>query len=129
MVTRIRGVTHAMQRLHFARFQRSTDSWQPAVNVYLCADKLDVCVDLAGVSVENVSIEVAERQLRVSGHRPSPEEAESAGLSKCRQIIAMEIESGDFNRVLDLPVDVDPEAVRAEHDQGLLWVRLPIRAR
>jgi HSP20 family protein len=129
MVTRIRGVTHAMQRLHFARFQRPTDSWQPAINVYLCADKLDVCVDLAGVSVENVSIEVAERQLRVSGHRPSPEEAASAGLSKCRQIIAMEIESGDFNRVLDLPVDVDAEAVRAEHDQGLLWVRLPIRAR
>lgn len=126
MVTRIRGVTHAMQRLHFARFQRPANSWQPAINVYLCADKLDVCMDLAGISVENVSIEVGERQLRVSGHRQSPDETEGAGLSKCRQIIAMEIESGDFSRVLDLPIDVDPDKVRAEHHQGLLWIHLPL---
>jgi HSP20 family molecular chaperone IbpA len=39
----------------------------------------------------------------------------------------MEIEHGPFSRVLNLPIDIDPDQVRAEHRQGLLWIQLPIR--
>jgi len=39
----------------------------------------------------------------------------------------MEIDYGPFERMLELPAEVDPERVNAEHREGLLWVYLPLR--
>ena len=43
------------------------------------------------------------------------------------QVLAMEIDYGPFERMLELPAEVDPERVNAEHREGLLWVYLPLR--
>jgi HSP20 family molecular chaperone IbpA len=39
----------------------------------------------------------------------------------------MEIDYGRFERVLELPAEVDPNRVSAEQRDGLLWVDLPLR--
>jgi HSP20 family molecular chaperone IbpA len=39
----------------------------------------------------------------------------------------MEIDHGSFERILELPAEIDPEAVEANHREGLLWVYLPLR--
>jgi HSP20 family protein len=127
MIARVGSVAYELQRLHFAGFQTSADAWQPAINAYLCNDELVVCLDLAGVSRDDVTIQVDERRLVIRGHRLSPEQFLRESQSKCRQILAMEIEHGPFSRVLNLPIDIDPDQVRAEHRQGLLWIQLPIR--
>jgi HSP20 family molecular chaperone IbpA len=43
------------------------------------------------------------------------------------QIVAMEIDAGQFTREISLPTDVEPEGVRAEYQDGLLWIYLPYR--
>jgi HSP20 family molecular chaperone IbpA len=38
----------------------------------------------------------------------------------------MEIDQGAFEREIVLPVEVEPEQVRAEQREGLLWIWLPL---
>jgi HSP20 family protein len=39
----------------------------------------------------------------------------------------MEIDYGPFERVLELPSDVDPDRVEAKYRDGLLWIYLPLQ--
>lgn len=77
-------------------------------------------LDLAGIDPDQVSIEVTERTVLVSGVRRRPELG-------CRvSYRQMEIEYGPFQRRIALAEDVDPAAGEATYDRGLLRVVLPL---
>jgi HSP20 family protein len=78
-----------------------------------------VVVDLAGVDPERVNVTTADRALVISGERSR---AECAG----RSYQQMEIEYGPFQRVIQLPEDVDPSSAEATYDKGLLRIVVPI---
>ncbi len=125
-LTRIVGLTDQiaaqLQGLHFSGFHPSEAAWQPAVNVYACADSLEVCVDLAGVRKQDIKVDVEPRRLVIRGHRPLPD---SGTGPRDGRILVMEIADGGFERVIDFAVDVDPERVTARQDNGWLWITLP----
>jgi HSP20 family protein len=83
-------------------------------------DELRVVVDLAGVDPADVQIVVHGRALVIAGgrRRIHPQERLSYYL--------LEIEHGQFERRIGLPVDVDPDRARATYDRGLLVVTLPV---
>jgi HSP20 family protein len=99
------------------------EAWRPAVNVYAYADRLEVCVDLAGVSKEDVDVRVEVRRLIVRGHRSRPERG--CDRPPCGRILAMEIPDGVFERVLEFPWDVNATQAEARQDNGWLWISLP----
>lgn len=109
--------------LHFAAFHPPDTSWRPAANVYAYADRLEVCLDLAGVDKKEIRVDVERRRLSVSGHRLLPESGCQGG--SCGRILVMEIEDGAFERHLEFPVDIDTEKVEARQDNGWLWIVLP----
>lgn len=113
-----------LQGLHFSGLQAADASWQPAVNVYAYADRIEVCVDLAGVRKQDIRVEVEPRRLVVRGHRKMPER--DCERPPCGRILVMEIVDGGFERMLEFPVDVDTERVDARQDNGWLWISLPI---
>ncbi|PYL02037.1 MAG: hypothetical protein DME32_07675 [Verrucomicrobia bacterium] len=43
------------------------------------------------------------------------------------QILALEIDYGPFEREVRLPADVDVKRARAEQENGLLWIYLPLK--
>lgn len=100
--------------------------FSPRVDVYYDAreDEPDavavVTVDLAGVSPGAVNLEVSGRTLVVSGRRPVRE-------TEGRAYQQVEIPTGSFRRVVELGVDVDAERARANFEDGLLRVELPVR--
>ena len=55
--------------------------------------------------------------------RPAPF-GPAAGEGRVR-VHLMEIDHGNFNREVELPADVDKDAIAARFDNGLLWVKLP----
>jgi HSP20 family protein len=83
-------------------------------------DELRVVVDLAGVDPKDVQIVVNERALVIAGRRRRlhPRERLSYHL--------LEIEHGQFERRIGLPVDVDPDRASAIYERGLLVVTLPV---
>jgi HSP20 family protein len=105
-----------------ARAIRSQSAFAPRVDVYYCGDpqaKAIVKVELAGVDIDTVSLEVSGRELVVTGERPV---AETEG----RVYQQVEIEAGPFRRVIALGTDVIAEQAKASYEDGILRIELPL---
>jgi HSP20 family protein len=95
--------------------------FSPRVDVYYCGDppKAVVKVDLAGVDIEDVGLEIRGRQLLISGERVTQD-------SENRLYQQIEIEQGPFRRVVELGADVDAERAQATYDDGMLRIEIPL---
>ena len=93
----------------------------PAVDVYYLADppRAIVRAELAGVESKDLHLEIRGRELILAGLRDAER---SAG----RAYQQLEIERGDFRRVIALGVDVDPARATADYTDGMLTVELPV---
>jgi HSP20 family protein len=120
---RLRAVVAEITRVQVVRYG-AAPCWAPALNVYRYPDRFVVCVDLAGVAQQVISVEAEPRRLRVAGYRPQPEPCGEA--QGPMQVFAMEIDSGRFERELSLPDEIDPNRASAEKHDGWLWIQLPL---
>jgi len=96
-------------------------AFSPLVDVYYCGQppRAVVKVDLAGLHVEDVSIEIRGRQIVISGERrPS----DSAG----RLYQQIEIPHGPFRRVVELGADVEADEASAGYEDGVLRLEVPL---
>jgi HSP20 family protein len=121
--SRLGGIASELTRLSYSSLA-PREAWPPAINAYRCRNCVVICVELAGVDRSEIQVHVEPRRLWLRGQRvpPEPREAEGPPL----QVLAMEIDHGAFEREIVLPVEVDPEQVRAEQREGLLWISLPL---
>jgi HSP20 family protein len=78
-----------------------------------------VVMDIAGIDPAQVNVNAAGRTLTISGERPR-EEREG------RVYQQMEVEYGPFERVVQLPEDVDLSQADAQYERGLLTIVMPI---
>jgi HSP20 family protein len=106
------------------RQRRQVAGFVPRVDVYYCGEdapqKAVVKVDLAGIELNAVNLEVRGRTLVISGQRPIRE-------TEGRTYQQVELPSGPFRRVVELSVDVDAEQAQATYEDGILRVELPVR--
>jgi len=101
---------------------RLTSGFSPNIDVYYCGDpqRAVVKVDLSGVELSEVGIEVSGRHLAIVGERPVQE-------TEGRVYQQLEIPSGPFRRVIELQVEVDAEEASATYEDGVLRIELPLR--
>ncbi|HET8565331.1 MAG TPA: Hsp20/alpha crystallin family protein [Solirubrobacterales bacterium] len=101
---------------------RRSSGFSPNVDVYYCGDpqRAIVKVDLAGVELSQVGIEVSGRHLAITGERHVQE-------SEGRVYQQIEIPSGQFRRVVELQVEVDADRASATYEEGILRIELPLR--
>jgi HSP20 family protein len=93
--------------------------WLPAMDLVETEDDFVLRADLPGLSESDVSIELEDNVLTVSGERKAEHEERKEGYYR------VERASGSFSRSLTLPEGVDPNGVRANFDRGVLEVRIP----
>ena len=100
----------------------STRGFSPRVDVYYKGQPPTalVTVDLAGIEIEGVSLEIHGRQLTIAGHRHA-QEAEG------RLYQQIEIPHGPFRRVVELGADVEADAAKATYEDGMLRVEIPLK--
>ena len=105
-----------------AYVSRRTTGFSPNVDVYYCGEpqRAVVKVDLAGVDLDDVGIEVSGRRLAIVGERPVQE-------TEGRVYQQVEIPSGRFRRVVELQVEVDADRAKATYEDGVLRIELPLR--
>ena len=75
--------------------------------------------DLPGLSEDDIKIELEDGTLTVSGERKAEHESKNEGYYRVERAF------GSFSRSLTLPQGIDPEAVTASFDRGVLEVRVP----
>src|SRR3954466_5210083 len=93
--------------------------WIPAMDLVETEDHFVLKADLPGLSEEDVHIDVEDNILTVSGERKAEHEDKREGY------VRVERSDGSFRRSLTLPEGVEPEAVSASFDRGVLEVRIP----
>jgi HSP20 family protein len=102
---------------------RTQVGFSPRIDVYYCGEpvKAIVKVELAGVDLDTVGLEVVGRELVISGERAVQE-------TEGRVYQQVEIEAGPFRRIVELSADVVAEEAKATYDDGILRVELPLRS-
>ena len=93
--------------------------WVPATDLLEKDDHFVLRADLPGLGEEDVSIEVQDNTLTVSGERKAEHEDNQRGWYR------VERSFGRFSRSLTLPEGVDADAITADFDRGVLEVRIP----
>jgi HSP20 family protein len=93
--------------------------WMPPMDLVESGDHFVLRADLPGLSEEDVKIELEDQTLTISGERKAEHESQGEGFYR------VERATGAFSRSLTLPKGVDPEAVSARFDRGVLEVRIP----
>ncbi len=91
----------------------------PALDVDESADAYRVRVNLPGVKLEDIQLDIHDDVLSLSAESASEESDEgSAALIRERRF-------GKFSRSLRFPANVDGEAADAQFENGVLQIRLP----
>jgi HSP20 family protein len=93
--------------------------WVPPVDLVEADDHFVLKADLPGLSESDVSIEVQDGTLAISGERKAEHESSERGWYR------IERSFGSFRRSLTLPDGVDPDGISASFDRGVLEVRIP----
>jgi HSP20 family protein len=93
--------------------------WVPAMDLTEAEDHFVLRADLPGLGEDDVSIEIQDNTLTVSGERKAEHEERQRGWYR------VERSFGRFSRSLTLPEGVDADAVAARFDKGVLEVRIP----
>jgi HSP20 family protein len=93
--------------------------WLPAMDLVETEDHFVLKADLPGLSESDVNVEVEDNVLTLSGERKAEHEDKREGY------VRVERSFGSFRRSLTLPEGIDPEAVQASFDNGVLEVRIP----
>jgi len=90
----------------------------PALNVWEDGDTLYAEAEIPGVSQEDIEVYAVGNELSIKGTR-KPQEGTDVSYHR------RERGTGEFARVITLPIDVDAEKVRATLKDGVLTVTLP----
>jgi HSP20 family protein len=93
----------------------------PAVNLGEDDKELTATFELPGLTEDDIEIQILGNQLVVSGERKWEDE------KKGKEYHRVESQYGAFRRSILLPdgLDLDPDAIQATYEKGLLQVTLP----
>lgn len=97
--------------------------WSPKVDVFERDNRLITRVDLPGLKKSDVSVEVTDGQLALSGERTRESEETR------NNVYRSEREYGSFYRCVPLPEGVKLDDVKATFADGVLEVSVPLPAR
>ena len=115
-------------------FQRSLDAFRdsswledslsgtgafPPLNVFSKGDDIVIVTEAPGVRKADLSIEVKDNAVRISGKKEAQYGGDRVSLHR------RERPFGSFDRTVSLPVEVDPDRVNAELRDGILALYLP----
>lgn len=114
---------HFVKNPSHASQEGSTETcWVPNTDIYVSDGGLVVKVELAGMRREDLELVIEGNRVRIAGYRP-----DGCRTSKCK-FLAMEINYGAFEAVIELPKGYDATQARAAYQNGFLRIDVPALA-
>jgi HSP20 family protein len=90
----------------------------PPVNVFRKGDDFIIIAELPGVKKSDLDVQVKGRTIRFAGAK-TVSYPEKAALHRRERL------AGRFDRAVTMPVEINPDGVKAEHRDGVLALFLP----
>jgi HSP20 family protein len=91
----------------------------PPINVFQQGQDFVAIIELPGVNKEDVQIQAKENAIRIAGKK-SADYPGGASVYRCERI------AGEFDRTVTVPVQIDPDAIKAEYRDGILALFIPM---
>lgn len=113
-----KSINRHFQFIGSAKNVRSGQLWYPAADVYQTADGWIVKVELAGVSAEDIEIDIQGKTLYIAGCRKDRSCAAGATYHQ------MEITYSTFEKTLNFPSSIEGARVEHNFENGLLIIHL-----
>jgi HSP20 family protein len=99
---------------------RGERAWAPAVEVREQDSQIKICADLPGIEQKDVKVEVDNNTLVIQGERKREEKEEREGFRRSERFY------GSFYRAIPLPENAKAENARADFNNGVLEVTVPL---
>ena len=122
LLMRPEPLTADFDRLFTTLFDRNNQvaqRWVPAMDLVEHEDHFLLRADLPGVTEDDVSIELNDGSLTVSGERKAEHDQRERGFYR------LERQFGKFSRTLTLPDGIDGDQIKASFTSGVLEVWIP----
>ncbi|WP_231847450.1 Hsp20/alpha crystallin family protein [Salinibacter ruber] len=97
----------------------TSPAWSPSTDLVETDEDVRLHLDVPGMSADDISINLQNRTLTVSGERTSERTGED------ENIVRVERAVGTFHRTFTLPDAVDADSTEATYDNGVLTIRVP----
>jgi len=91
----------------------------PAAEIKETAERLILKLEVPGLKAKDIDIKVTEQSVSIAGEKKSEVKTEDKG------IMRSEFRYGKFERVINLPVHIQSDRVKAEYKDGILHLDLP----
>jgi HSP20 family protein len=101
------------------RTNTGMDYWAPQIEVSQQNNELVVRADLPGMKREDVSVDITENELTISGERRQEQENNTGGYYQSERSY------GSFYRVIPLPEGAMADQANATFRNGVLEIRMP----
>jgi len=100
----------------------TTSSWAPAVDIYETENEVVLTAEIPGIEEKDIEIKVEDNTLSLRGERKFEKETKEENYHRIERAY------GSFFRSFTLPAFVDQDRIEAEHENGVLKIRMPKRA-
>ena len=91
----------------------------PAVEIYENNDAIDLRLEIPGLEVKDLDVQVTAEAVEIKGKRRQETETEE------QDLVRSEFHYGAFQRRISLPVRVQNNLVKADYKDGILHIHLP----
>jgi HSP20 family protein len=90
----------------------------PPINVFQQGDDLVAVIELPGVNREDLNIQAKDNTIRIAG-RKTVDYPEKVSVHRRERLW------GVFGRTLSMPMQIDPDGIKAEYNDGILALFIP----
>ena len=104
----------------FRGFAPLTEAWAPTVDIQQCNGTLTVSAELPGLKKDEVRVEMTDEALIIEGERKREHKEDHEGYHR------WERSYGHFYRSIALPEGAKTDQVKAELNDGILRVSVPV---
>jgi HSP20 family protein len=90
----------------------------PPINVFQQGHDFVAIIELSGVNRDDLEVQAKENTIRISGKK-SVDYGDKVSVHRRERV------AGSFDRTITVPVQIDPDGIRAEYRDGILALFIP----
>ena len=104
----------------FGREFEELSTWTPQTEVFQRGNELTVRADLPGLTRDDITVDLDDNQIIIRGERKEEHDTDESGFYRSERSY------GSFYRAIPLPDGIDADKAKADFNNGVLEITMPI---